>query len=226
MYKLSNIPTDTNKYDFGKPIKGDGFYSMYVTTKDNEDNITNLFFQSPKMTVQSDFEVISEDESEINVDEEEREYKGRVAEYADLSCDNEEYINAINTLDESFMQAIKTNAEEWFPGKGIDETFLEVGQAKNLRKSNTVKFKITRDTEGFNDKKESIDLRSIKTSQKVRAMIELVGLWFTSNRWGVMWKLAQIKTCEKTKNISRGYLFPDDEEVDTNNNILTPPPGV
>ena len=217
MYKLSNIPTEVEQFEFGKPIKGDGFYSMYVTTKDNNDNVTNLCFQSPKMIVQSDFEVSSE------MGEETKE--SHVAEYVDLSCDNDEYINAINKLDEVFMQAIKTNAETWFPGKGIDETFLEVGQVKNLRKSNSVKFKLTRDTEGFNDEKDAIDLRSIKRSQKVRALIELVGLWFTSNRWGVMWKISQIKTCDKTKNISRGYLFPDDEEVETNN-ILTPPPGV
>ncbi len=222
MYKLSNIPTDVEKFEFGKPIKGDGFYSMYVTTKDDDENVTNLFFQSPKMTVQSDFEVSSETEDNEN---EECGFKGHVAEYVDISCDSEEYINAINTLDEVFMQAIKTNADTWFPGKGIDDTFLEVGQVKNLRKSNSVKFKVTRDTEGFNDKKEAIDLRSIKKDQKVRALIELVGLWFTSNRWGVMWKIAQIKTCDKTKNMPRGYLFPDDEEVDTNN-ILTPPPGV
>ena len=217
MYKLSNIPTEVEQFEFGKPIKGDGFYSMYVTTKDNNDNVTNLCFQSPKMIVQSDFEVSSETGEETK--------ESHVAEYVDLSCDNDEYINAINKLDEVFMQAIKTNAETWFPGKGIDETFLEVGQVKNLRKSNSVKFKLTRDTEGFNDEKDAIDLRSIKRSQKVRALIELVGLWFTSNRWGVMWKISQIKTCDKTKNISRGYLFPDDEEVETNN-ILTPPPGV
>ena len=215
MYKLSNIPTEVERFDFGKPIKGDGFYSMYVTTKDNNDNVTNLCFQSPKMIVQSDFELSETEENK----------ESHVAEYVDLSCDNEDYINVINTLDDVFMQAIKTNAETWFPGKGIDETFLEVGQVKNLRKSNSVKFKVTRDTEGFNDEKDAIDLRSIKRSQKVRALIELVGLWFTSNRWGVMWKIAQIKTCDKTKNISRGYLFPDDEEVETNN-ILTPPPGV
>ena len=217
MYKLSNIPTEVEQFEFGKPIKGDGFYSMYVTTKDNNDNVTNLCFQSPKMIVQSDFEASSETGEETK--------ESHVAEYVDLSCDNDEYINAINKLDEVFMQAIKTNAETWFPGKGIDETFLEVGQVKNLRKSNSVKFKLTRDTEGFNDEKDAIDLRSIKRSQKVRALIELVGLWFTSNRWGVMWKISQIKTCDKTKNISRGYLFPDDEEVETNN-ILTPPPGV
>lgn len=217
MYKLSNIPTEVEQFEFGKPIKGDGFYSMYVTTKDNNDNVTNLCFQSPKMIVQSDFEASSETGEETK--------ESHVAEYVDLSCDNDEYINAINKLDEVFMQAIKTNAETWFPGKGIDETFLEVGQVKNLRKSNSVKFKLTRDTEGFNDEKDAIDLRSIKRSQKVRALIELVGLWFTSNRWGVMWKISQIKTCDKTKNISRGYLFPDDEEVETSN-ILTPPPGV
>jgi hypothetical protein len=217
MYKLSNIPTEVEQFEFGKPIKGDGFYSMYVTTKDNNDNGTNLCFQSPKMIVQSDFEVSSETGEETK--------ESHVAEYVDLSCDNDEYINAINKLDEVFMQAIKTNAETWFPGKGIDETFLEVGQVKNLRKSNSVKFKLTRDTEGFNDEKDAIDLRSIKRSQKVRALIELVGLWFTSNRWGVMWKISQIKICDKTKNISRGYLFPDDEEVETSN-ILTPPPGV
>ena len=80
---------------------------MYVTTKDNNDNVTNLCFQSPKMIVQSDFEVSSETDTEETKE-------SHVSEYVDLSCDNEEYINAINTLDEVFMQAIKTNAETWF----------------------------------------------------------------------------------------------------------------
>ena len=97
MYKLSNIPKDVEKFEFGKPIKGDGFYSMYVTTKDDDENVTNLFFQSPKMTVQSDFELISEkEEDKEGIDP---DFKGRVAEYVELSCESEEYINVVNTLD-------------------------------------------------------------------------------------------------------------------------------
>lgn len=215
IHKINEIPTDFSKYTFGKPIKGDGFYSMYITTKDEQDNVTNLFFQSPKMSFMTDF---------ASMDNETRD----ACEYVDMSCDNEEYIELMNTLDEVFMNAIKSNADEWFPGKNIDDTFLEVGQVKNLRKGNIVKFKLTEDTEAFNHERDAIDIQSIGNSQSVKALIELVGLWFTSNRWGVMWKLAQIKTCDKTKkNTVRGYMFPEEDEPEVEHkNILKPPPGV
>ena len=208
IHKLKDIPTDFSKYSFSKPKKGDGYYSMYVSTKDDNDNETNLFFQSPKMCFATTSETTGLD-------------------YVDLSCDDEGFTTLINSLDDCFMNAIKQHAEEWFPGKNIDDTFLEVGQVKNLRKGNLVKFKVTDETEAFNTERESIDITSIKPSQNVKALIELVGLWFTSNRWGVMWRVVQIKTCEKPKKNIRGYMFPDDEEAEVDvGHILKPPPGV
>lgn len=216
IHKLNDIPIDFSKYSFGKPEKGDGFWAMYVSTKDDHDNDTNLFFQSPKMTFSTEFETNDKE----TVDDHAH------PDYVDLSCDNDDFIQLINSLDECFMSAIKSNAEEWFPGKNIDDTFLEVGQVKNLRKGNLMKFTVTDETETFNSDREAIDIRTIQASQSVKVLIELVGLWFTTNRWGVMWKIAQMKLYAKPKKNIRGYMFPDDEEPEVVKHILRPPPGV
>ena len=86
------------------------------------------------------------------------------------------------------------------------------------------------DVQVYDGTKRPIKLNNIKKGDVFKCIIQLTGLWFTPSRWGITWKVMQIKSTAGQVNVDKykDYMFKDDdgEEIDEDDSVLTVPPSV
>lgn len=210
---------DFSSVEYTSPKKASGHYSVCAQFLD-ENGVSGgkIYFQTPKMTLKSD--MIMNDDS------------GDIHKFVDLSCEDESFLKAIKNLDKQMFDVIKEKRSEWFPNKMIEDTFLEMGQTPSLMVHNVIRARTDKNLEIFNTHKESVPPNEIVAMSVVRCIMQFVGIWFTSTRWGVTWKVVQMLHYPDRKsqmNTSRsvGYMFPDEDDVsDNEDDVPAPPPGV
>lgn len=203
----------TDCFVYNAPKKHENRYYVLLHTKDGEDEDSlpqKVFFQTPKMKVKLP-----------NVDD-----------YVDCVCDQDAWKDFVQTMDKHMRDVIKNNSEEWFgEGKQIDDTFLDVGQTPSLMSNGVCRFKMAHDLDIYNQEKEEIKMEDIEQGQEVKGIAQLVGLWFTKTRWGLTYKMCQMKMYKTKQKAVRGYMFPEDPDdvdqlEDTDMHDLKPPPGI
>lgn len=212
---------DMTGFDFSKvmytcPKKSAGHYSVCAQFLDeNGMSGGKIYFQTPKMVLHSD--VMNTESQELNP-------------FVDLSCEDESFVKAIKNLDKHIFDVIKEKRTEWFPNKTIEDTFLEMGQTHSLMVHNVLRARTDKNLEIFNTRKESVASTEIVTKSVVRCILQFVGIWFTATRWGITWKVVQMLHYPERKPTTIpqtvGYMFPDEEESDNDEDFPTPPPGV
>lgn len=212
---------DMTGFDFSKvvytsPKKAAGHYSVCAQLLDeNGMSGGKIYFQTPKMALHSD--VVNTESHQMNP-------------FVDLSCEDESFVKAIKNLDKHIFDVIKEKRTEWFPNKTIEDTFLEMGQTHSLMVHNVLRARTDKNLEIFNTHKESVPSTEIVTKSVVRCILQFMGIWFTATRWGITWKVVQMLHYPERKPtaISRavGYMFPEEEESDNDDEMPTPPPGV
>ena len=210
LLKHANI--ELEKLSSSKPKKvGDRYYVILKEEKEN------IIYQMPKMRLSTDL-----------TDED-----GNLKDFVDMKTLDVNFIEKIKDIDDIILNYVKMNKEEWFKGKEITDAFLEVGQVntqkenKENKKEFIIQFKTSNESVHFNDEKEKIDITELKQGQDLYLIGQLVGIWFTSTRWGITWKIVQTKNEKTMKKLEMDYLFEEDEEEsDIDDEDISPPPGV
>jgi hypothetical protein len=204
-FNYENIPYESMIYAKPRKINNGNkhycvnIYSHNDTTCQNE----NMYIQTPSLKVNS------------NVDD----------DYMNFIHTNDIFRDKIQALEEHLIDVIKQNKEEWFPGKEITDTFLDVGLVPSIYKDKIKNIKIDKDLKVFDASKQEIKQDELNINDEVKCIFQINGIWFTTSRWGVAWKVLQIKSMKKTlTNTNVGYMFPDEDEDDLEN--IEPPPGI
>lgn len=213
---IHNIDSfDFSKVAYTSPKKASSqHYSVCAQLlDDNGMSGGKIYFQTPKMKMASD--MMDND---------------AIRPFIDMACEDETFVKSIKELDSRMFNVIKEKREEWFPNKVIEDTFLEMGQTPSLMINNVLRARTDKNVEIFNTNKESVDTKLMTEKQVVRCILQFVGIWFTSTRWGVTWKVVQMlhypERKSRTEQKSHGYMFPEDDESDNDDDTPVPPPGV
>lgn len=204
------LSLDTLELDsivFAAPKKYEDHYSVNLSVGDEK-----LLVQSPKIKLNADLELPPDNK------------------FVDVLCASSEFITSLKRVDETMASVIKDNRETWFPGKNIDDTFVEVGQVPSVLSSNTIRLRVNKHLQVFDSSSKSpLEADLVGAGTDTKCIMHLAGIWFTATRWGLTWNLVQMKTYPvQPKKSYKGYMFPDDEdeiEPDDDTNP-TPPPGV
>jgi hypothetical protein len=207
---LKNATFDFKRLTSSKPKKvGDRYY---VILKEDRENI---IYQMPKLKLSTDF---TDDD-------------GVLIDFVDMKTLDVNFIDKIKDIDDVILEYVKQNKEEWFKGKEISDTFLEVGQVntykenKENKKEFIIQFKTSNESVHFNHEKEKIQISELKQGQELYVIGQLVGIWFTSTRWGITWKIIQTKNDKTNIKMEMDYLFEEEDYSDIDEDI-SPPPGV
>jgi hypothetical protein len=207
MFSLDSLELDA--VVFAAPKKYNDHYSVNLSVGDEK-----LLIQSPKFKLNADLDLPPDNK------------------FVDVLCGSSEFLVSLKHVDDTMANVIKANRETWFPGKNIDDTFVEVGQVPSVLSSNTIRLRVNKHLQVFDsDSKCPLEADRVDAGTDAKCIMHLAGLWFTATRWGLTWNLVQMKTYPtQPKKIYKGYMFPDDDEEneqqpedDTN---PTPPPGV
>lgn len=196
--------------NYSDPKKNKGHY--FVCASDASEN-SKLYFQTPKLKMNSD---LLNEQNNVN-------------NFVDVICESDTFLNAVKKLDEHVSNIIKARRSEWFPNKNIDDTFLEVGQTHSIMKNDIMRLSVNNDIQIFDYKRENVSANTIVKDTVVKCILQFVGIWFTATRWGVTWKIVQMKTYpNRRRTIRYGYMFPTDDDDDgiDEDSIPIPPPGV
>ena len=215
---------DFSNVTYTDPKKSTGHYSVCAQLlDDNGMSGGKIYFQTPKMRLVTD--MVTRDEASSD--------DVCTKPFVDMSSDEDTFIKSIKDLDTHIFNVIKEKRGEWFPNKTIEDTFLEMGQTPSLMINNVIRARTDKHLEIFNSQKESVDAKSVTANHVVRCILQFVGIWFTSTRWGITWKVVQMLHYPerkpvvnvRTKNV---YMFPEDDDVSDNDDddIPVPPPGV
>ena len=187
---------------FGKPVKGNGFYSMRMTH--NKDNPEPIILQTPKMALASNI-----------LD----------TKFVDMRLTHEEYSNHVQQIDDTLISLLKENKNEWFVGKGLTDQFIDTGYLPSLKRNGDWRMNVVSDELAvYDDNKQPYDVTNLVVGDTMRCIVQLSGLWFTNTRWGVSWKMIQLKKTKK-KEIRNEYMFPDEADADAQD-VIEPPPGM
>lgn len=192
MAKLLNNSINYTEIDFGTPVKGkDNKYFIQATTNENE-----ILFQLTNLHCKSE-----------------------VGSTFDVQVTNEANIDLLREAEDQMLQLAKDNKENWFPDQEITDDYLDnafMSFIKPIKKSNDVNFRMRTSSRlsVFDTNKEEIEKEEVTEGMKVSSIVQLSGIWFTKTRFGVVWKVFQIKQeKEKKKKIC---LFEDAVEEEYN----------
>jgi hypothetical protein len=189
---------------FGKPIKGPDnkyFVNTYLksdSTQNSEDVICQF---GPRLQTKHNLTIESTSLECIFADKSTKDF--------------------ISDCDDHFLAFCKDNKEEWFNSSEISDSYLDnaiMPSIKAIKKSDmqVVKFRTSSQMNIFDSSKEKIEIDNIQEESKISAIVQLAGLWFTKTRFGITWKLKQIKLHNEKPKSGGAYLFDDvdDDELD------------
>ena len=210
IHAFDNIPFD--KVVFGKLKKGVDTYMMSTYLSENN-VLSKLCVQTPKLALHSDV-IVGDD----------------IQPFVTYTSEDVSIAKFIKSTEEYVLGELKRNKEEWFVNKGIDDVFLENGLTSSVMKHNIYRFRIMKDVQVYDSNKTLIDINDVHKGMTSKCIIQMTGLWFTPSRWGVTWKVIQMKLQGKSANLDskKEYMFTDDdnEEFNEDDSALTVPPNV
>ena len=214
VHKLNTTPLQNIRY--GKLKKGVDTNIMPIRLV-NEDGVqSNLYVQSPKLQLHTD---VVENE--------------HIRNFVDVESHESEFKDWVSNLEQKILNDLKLNKDVFFPNKGIDDVFLEAGQTSSIFQENLCKCRVMKDIQVYNYKKEQQDANSLKKGKCIVCIFQVVGVWFTTSRWGVTLKMIQARhDRDNTSSKIDKYMFPEEHESDLDDDdedeqsILSPPPGV
>jgi|TARA_B110000261_G_scaffold94194_1_gene106802 hypothetical protein len=209
IHAIDNIPYE--KLVFGKLKKGVDTYMMSTYLSENN-ALSKLCVQTPKLSLHSDL-MVGDD----------------IQPFVTYTSEDPSIAFFIKSTEDYVLTELKRNKEEWFVNKGIDDVFLENGLTSSVMKNNVYRFRIMKDVQVYDSSKSVVDISGIKKGVSSKCIIQMTGLWFTPSRWGVTWKVIQMKLQSKSPRIeNREYMFTDDDNEDFNedDSALTVPPNV
>ena len=129
----------------------------------------------------------------------------------------------IQECDDYVLGLTKDNKATWFPSqeltdKWLDDAFMNSTKQHKKAQKSTFKIKTTKTLEVYNSSKEVVSHEEVRNGTKMSLIVHLCGIWFTKSRFGITWKVRQIKLNE-AKSMKTGICMFEDEdaEVDPEN---------
>jgi hypothetical protein len=207
VFKVTNVPYD--QIVFGKLKKGIDTYMMPTYVKDVESIPQKLLVQANNMCF---------DTGEFGRD------------YVDVHSNDDGLHEMIKTMEAHVLNELKMNREAWFGKQDIDDVFLESGMTSTALKNSKFRFRVMDDVQIYDANRESKELSAITSAQPCHLILQMVGIWFTPSRWGVTWKVMQIKLKHQRQlKKLRDCMFSNDDQDDDHDedlNVLKVPPIV
>jgi len=206
LYNSKNI--DYEKFTFKKAIKGkDGKYFIASSIQEDDEVKNEILTQLGQIECKTNM-----------VDQESQEQ----ATSLDFVLDNLKQIEFISEMDEHMLICCKEHKEEWFPGQELSDSYLDSAFMPSIRSTKkgskqVLKTRVSSTTLIYNSDKEVQEPTVVTSGIKVSTIACMAGLWFTKTRFGITWKVRQIKVQKEPKKIRTDYLFEDaesDEELD------------
>jgi hypothetical protein len=192
---------DYSKIDFESPIKAsDGRYFMKCFYKEEDENS-----DSTDILVQVN-NVVAQEELSKNL--------LRVAtKYVSTQS------NTISEVDDNFLVLAKQNKDLWFPGDDeITDSYLEsafMNTLKPIKKTHDAEFKLilNKDAKIYDTDKSQVGPEQIVVGKSLSMICTISGLWFTKTRFGITWKINQLKV-KSNPSLIKECLIEDDEPED------------
>ena len=205
MVKLFNKEPNFETIHFTKPIKGkDGKYFVAMNSQESDESNEIICQFGPKLKISSDVQ-----ESDTSID---------------VLIVQEEIIDFIKDCDDNALAFCKDNKEAWFEDEDISDSYIDqafmpsIKEMKKQKGSYGMKMRISRDMDVFNGNKANVEKENIRKDAKVSVIVQMVGLWFTKTRFGLTWKVMQVKLNEdKEKKIGQSMFFEENNEHDIDN---------
>lgn len=226
MVKLlsSSVEFNVNNLEGSKPKRNDNRYYVFLKHVDEYNPTEKVIYQTPKLKMSSSLTTNVKDDEDSNVDVQE------LKSFVEVKTTNADFINKLKEIDDEILKYVKDKKGEWFPGKEITDSFLEVGQIGSIRENKSNKkehifqLKTSKDIQIFDMNKKKLENSELKEHDEVSFIIQLVGIWFTATRWGLSWKIQQVRK-HKTKEPLKGYLFCEDDtdEQHSDDDLIVPP---
>ena len=199
MVKLANNTIDYTEVEFGSPMKGkDGKYFI-GTTLESED----ILFQLKKLKC-----------------------KSGVGSTFDVQVTQDNNVELLREAEDQMLALAKDNKDKWFPDQDITDDYLDIAFMsfiKPIKKSNEVNFRMRTSSRlgVYNVAKEEVDSEDVEEGKGCSCITQLSGIWFTKSRFGVVWKVFQIKM-NPDKKPKEMCLFDDadDDECDEMENAF------
>ena len=191
MVKLANNTIDYTQIEFGKPKKGnDGKYFIQTTMNDED-----ILFQLKKLKC-----------------------KSGIDSTFDVEITQEANIDLIREAEDQMLALAKDNKDDWFPDQEITDDYLDnafMSFVKPIRKSSNMNFRMRTSSRisVYNVAKEEIDVEDVEEGKEVSCITHMSGIWFTKSRFGVVWKVYQIKLCAEKKG-KEMCLFDDVDDLE------------
>jgi len=191
MSKVTNS-IDYSAVKFDEPAKGtDGKY--FIRTHCDEEDI---LFQLSKV-----------------------ETKSQIASSFDVAVSNQDNIDLLREGEDQMLALAKDNKENWFPDSGITDEYLDnafMSFVKPVKKTSDVNFRMRTSSRlvVFDKTKEEVEPEEIEEGMYVSCIVQLSGIWFTKSRFGVVWKVFQVKQIPKKEKKKVVCLFEDADDDD------------
>lgn len=137
---------------------------------------------------------------------------------------NDDVRDLINEYDDTILARVKDNADTWFPGKDFGESYFENAilysvKTKQKDKKNKFSTKTTNNIKVYNASHDSLTTADVVKDSNINMIVQLYGVWFTQSRFGISWRLHQVKINTPTKQTYE-CLFRDDEDLEDLENVF------
>ena len=222
--RIKNL--DVNQITYSEPkvnnFGGKNVYINYIGEKQS------LILQIPKMRMPYDMNEYKPDNGSTDVDS---KYSISLS-FNNMETDPKvkEFYDKLKSLDKKLISMGVKNSKTWFKknhSKDVIKAFYspiikvykdkETGEESD-KYAPTIKLKIPRrdnkfSCEVYNDKKERVELVDVVgKGAQVQAIIKCNGIWFAGSRYGVSWRIEQMKVTPSKK--LQGYCFIEESDED------------
>lgn len=131
---------------------------------------------------------------------------------------NKSSVQFFKELDKYVMNYAVEHSQEWF-GKPMSQELIQEFYKQSLDQKNpqyppNFRMKIQNDVMIYDTKKNVQSLDYLEKGDDVTLVAELSGIWISGKRFGITWRLKQMKVHKKMK--LKSYAFVEDEEDEEN----------
>ena len=152
--------------------------------------------------------------------------------YMELEVSSESFYEFLRSLDDVNQDVVYNKAEKWFKGKTFSYDFVEeaykspIIPPKHVNELSKVRLSLSQDNVFYNQHKEQLSLSDVsylldeEEKLKVISIIQIKGIWITSNSIGVIYEVVQTKVYQKKQKTVVPYVLADsDEEVEVHQEV-------
>ena len=144
----------------------------------------------------------------------------------DVLVHENKHCEFIREIEDYVVSVCKERKSEWFmndDSESISDAYIDnafMSSIKSTKKQNIFKVRTSSTLECFNNSKEEIDKSVIDENSKVTIICQLEGVWFTKTRFGLTWKLKQLKLFTPVHKKISGFMFSEEEEEEVDDNVF------